>query len=129
MPGSDEQEESQVSEYKKLGYLVFIETDSHPKRSFEKIGFGIPGMYLGSSLLMKASNPLFVDPQDIKNKIRLTISEVEVEISKGLTIKTFGYNRTTPGPVLRMKQGEKAFCLSSITQKHSDNRDLISMKP
>lgn len=77
------------------------------RRKFIKnAGLSIPGMYFGSSLLANTLNPLMYSTQDVKNRIKLTISQVEVEIAKGLIIKTFGYNGSSPGPVLKMKDGE-----------------------
>src|SRR3954467_7814956 len=36
----------------------------------------------------------------------LRIGPVSVEIAKGKTIRTTGYNGTIPGPMLRMKEGK-----------------------
>jgi FtsP/CotA-like multicopper oxidase with cupredoxin domain len=39
---------------------------------------------------------------------RLAISPVTVELAPGKLVKTIGYNGTTPGPLLRLREGERA---------------------
>jgi len=48
---------------------------------------------------------------------KLTIDRVSLEIAPKVTIKTIGYNGTAPGPLLRMKEGQR------VTIEVSNNTD------
>src|SRR5699024_533242 len=82
------------------------------KKFLENAALAVPGVLTANSLLgnsfsstntkKKLSHTYFG-----KNKIRLTISETETEIAKGLIFKTIAYNNSVPGPVIRMKEGEE----------------------
>ena len=77
------------------------------KEFIRNMEFSIPGLLMSSSLLGKTADNFFTDSVTVKNRISLTIAPVQLEIAKGLIIETVGYNGTVPGPVLRMKEGEK----------------------
>jgi FtsP/CotA-like multicopper oxidase with cupredoxin domain len=51
--------------------------------------------------------PKYLSPDASAPDATLHISPVELEIAKGKTIKTIGYNGSVPGPVLRFREGQQ----------------------
>jgi FtsP/CotA-like multicopper oxidase with cupredoxin domain len=45
-------------------------------------------------------------PDTPKADITIRISPVEMELARGKTVKTTGYNGTAPGPILRLREGQ-----------------------
>ncbi len=80
------------------------------RRDFVKFG-GIAAMELSAArLLMSQAQPGMQPAPAIsdtsKADITLRISPVTVELTPTRTISTIGYNGTSPGPVLRMREGK-----------------------
>ena len=60
---------------------------------------------IGAGALAAAAGPEAAPAGSPKADITLTISTVVVELTKKLAITTTGYNGTSPGPILRMREG------------------------
>jgi FtsP/CotA-like multicopper oxidase with cupredoxin domain len=82
------------------------------RRDFVKLG-SVAALELGAGRLlmgqaqMPAAAPQGEAPPDAaKPDIVLRIAPVEVELTPNRTISTIGYNGTSPGPLLRVKEGK-----------------------
>ena len=84
------------------------------RRDFIKLG-GVAAIELGAArLLMSQAQPAAPGTQPLaasaqepsKADITLRIAPVPVQLSPTRILSTIGYNGTTPGPILRMKEGK-----------------------
>jgi FtsP/CotA-like multicopper oxidase with cupredoxin domain len=81
------------------------------RRDFVKLG-GLAALELGPGRALRAqSQPASMQtppasPPATKADVTLRISPVTVELTPTHTISTIGYNGTSPGPVLRMREGQ-----------------------
>ncbi len=76
------------------------------------IGAGAAGMALAASSTVPARAQSATDKSDYT----LRITPVSLELAPGKVIKTFGYNGTAPGPVLRLPEGRQvSFEISNET--------------
>jgi FtsP/CotA-like multicopper oxidase with cupredoxin domain len=76
------------------------------------IGAGAAGMALAA----KAIVPARAQSAGGKPDYALRITPVSLELAPGKVIKTFGYNGTAPGPVLRLPEGRQvSFEISNET--------------
>src|ERR1700736_2258212 len=80
------------------------------RRNFVKLG-GVAAIELGAARLLKSqmqpgmqSNAPISDA--IKPIFTLRIAPVTVELTPTRTVSTIGYNGTSPGPLLRMREGK-----------------------
>jgi FtsP/CotA-like multicopper oxidase with cupredoxin domain len=75
------------------------------RRDFVKLGgFGALGV-LGAAAGGRTAQ-LLADPATAKPDITLRIAPVLVELAPTRVVSTVGYNGTSPGPVLRMREGQ-----------------------
>jgi FtsP/CotA-like multicopper oxidase with cupredoxin domain len=61
----------------------------------------------GISLAAKAIVPAYAQSASVEPDHVLRITPVSLELAAGKVIKTFGYNGTAPGPVLRLPEGRQ----------------------
>ena len=83
------------------------------RRDFVKLG-GVAALELGAAKLLKSqaqpalsgaqANP--AAPENSKPDFTLRIAPVTVELTPTRIISTIGYNGTSPGPLLRMREGK-----------------------
>jgi len=66
---------------------------------------GLTGL-TATELAWRAVSPIASAGAAATSDISLRIAPVTVELSPGTVIKTVGYNGTTPGPILRMREGK-----------------------
>jgi FtsP/CotA-like multicopper oxidase with cupredoxin domain len=76
------------------------------------IGAGAAGMALAARSTVPARAQSATDKSDYAPRI----TPVSLELAPGKVIKTFGYNGTAPGPVLRLPEGRQvSFEISNET--------------
>src|SRR5260370_23694035 len=67
------------------------------RREFGRLG-GLGALSVGAARMLPRQEPAKAD-------ITLRITPVTVELAPDRVISTIGYNDTSPGPVLRMREG------------------------
>ena len=77
------------------------------RREFLRLaGLAAAGSHLTAQQMQMQSLLAPTGPQDIaKTDFTLTIAPITVELSPNRVLSTVGYNGTSPGPLLRMKEG------------------------